>query len=60
MYMHAIYKIREFLSNEGFNLIKVISVYTIVHVYVIYCFNAELFQETSGSSGCEIILRRPL
>ena len=43
MYMHAIYKIREFLSYKGFNLIKV---HTMVHVYVINCFNGKLFRET--------------
>ena len=48
MYIHAIYKIREFLSYKGF--LKFISVYTIVHVYVINCFNAKLFRETFSVS----------
>ena len=43
MCMHAIYKIGEFLSYKGFDLIKV---YTMVHVYVINCFNGKLFRET--------------
>ena len=38
MYMHAVYKIREFLSYEF------TSVHTTVHVYVINCFNAKLFR----------------
>ena len=48
MYIHAIYKIREFLSYKGFDLIKV---YFSVHYSACvncyhYCFNAKLFQET--------------
>ena len=45
MYIHAIYKIREFLSFKGFNLSKV---YFSAHcsACVCYCFNAKLFRET--------------
>ena len=39
-------KIREFFSYKGFNLIKFISVYSIVHVFFINCFNAMLFWDT--------------
>ena len=44
--MRAIYKIREFLSYKGFNLIKV---YFSVHYSACVCyqmFNAKLFRET--------------
>ena len=60
MYMHAIYKIREFLFYKGFNLIKVDfqSEYAIVHVYVINC--QVISVDTSGSYGCEILIWRQL
>ena len=45
MYLHAIYKIREFFSYKGLNLITAVnfSVHK-VHVYFINCFNAEVSQ----------------
>ena len=42
MYMHAIYKIREFLSYKGFNLIKL---YFRVHYNACVCYQL-LFRET--------------
>ena len=44
MYMHAVYRIREFLSYKGFNLI-----FFSVHYQAI-------LRDTSGSSGYEMLL----
>ena len=57
--MHALYKIREFLSYKGFNLIKVyFSVHYSAMMYMLSF--VPMPGDTSGSSGCEILIRHPL